>query len=48
MGGTEPICALGPGTVPEVMDTITPTSASQATELNPVNGAVVLQGVAVP
>ena len=48
VGGTEPICALSPSTVPEVMDTITPTSVSQATELNPVNGPVVLQGVAVP
>ena len=48
VGGTEPICALPTGTVPEVMDTITPAGVSQMTELNPVNGPVVLQGVAVP
>jgi glucoamylase len=48
VGGTEPICALNPSTVPEVMDTITPPGVSQDTELNPVNGPVVLQGVTVP
>ena len=48
VGGTEPICALSPSTVPEVMDTITPPGVSQDTELNPVNGPVVLQGVTVP
>jgi glucoamylase len=48
VGGREPICALPPGSVPEVMDTITPAGVSQATELNPVNGPVVLQGVTVP
>jgi glucoamylase len=47
-GGSEPICALSPGTVPEVMDTITPPGVAQGTELNPVNGPVVLQGVTVP
>ena len=47
-GGSEPICALGPGTVPEAMDTITPPGVAQGTELNPVNGPVVLQGVTVP
>ena len=31
--------------MPEVMDTITPTGVSQATELDPVPGPVVLQGV---
>jgi hypothetical protein len=30
------------------MDTITPANVSQSTELNPVNGPVVLQGVSVP
>jgi len=48
VGGSEPICALPTGSVPEVMDTITPAGVSQATELNPVNGPVVLQGVTVP
>jgi hypothetical protein len=30
-----------------VVDTITPSGVSQATELNPLNGLVVLQGVTV-
>jgi glucoamylase len=46
-GGTAPICAVDPNTVPKVMDTITPPGVSQATELNPLNGPVVLQGVSV-
>jgi glucoamylase len=48
VGGGEPICALNPGTVPEVMDTIPSAGVSQATELNPVSEPVVLQGVTVP
>jgi glucoamylase len=48
VGGTEPICGLSPSAVPEVMDTITPPGVSQATELNPIPGPVVLQGVTVP
>jgi glucoamylase len=48
VGGTEPICSANTGTVPEVMDTITPPGVSQDTELNPVLGPVVLQGVTVP
>jgi glucoamylase len=48
VGGSDQICALSPSTMPEVMDTITPPSIAQATELNPVNGPVVLQGVTVP
>ena len=47
-GGTSPICSVDPSTVPKVMDTITPTGVSQATELDPTLGRVVLQGVAVP
>ncbi len=47
-GGTDPICSVAPGTVPKVMDTITPSGVSQATELNPLNGPVQLQGVSVP
>jgi len=46
--GAEPICSLSPSAVPEVMDTITPPGVSQDTELNPVLGPVVLQGVTVP
>jgi hypothetical protein len=34
--------------MPEVMDTIPSAGVAQATELNPVNGPVVLQGVTVP
>ncbi len=47
-GNTNPICAVDPGTVPKVMDTITPAGVDQATELNPLNGPVTLQGVSVP
>jgi glucoamylase len=46
-GGSQPICAVDPNTVPKVMDTIPPPGADQATELNPLNGPVVLQGVTV-
>ena len=48
VGGTSPICALDPATVPKAMDVITPSGVSQATELNPTLGPVVIQGVAVP
>ena len=47
-GGTSPICSVDPNTVPKVMDTITPAGVDQATELNPLNGPVQLQGVTVP
>jgi len=47
-GGSSPICALNPDSVPEVMDTITPPGVAQDTELDPVPGPVVLQGVTVP
>src|SRR5487761_1877469 len=40
VGGTEPICALPPNSVPEVMDTITPPGVSQNTELDPTLGPV--------
>ena len=43
-----PICAVGPGTVPKVMDTFTPAPGDQATELDPTRGPVVLHGVTVP
>jgi glucoamylase len=46
-GGTDPICSVDPNTVPKVMDTITPAGVNQTTELNPLNGPVVLQGVPV-
>jgi glucoamylase len=47
-GDTATLCEQNPSTMPEVMDTITPPGVSQATELNPLNGPVVLQGVTVP
>ena len=49
-GGTSPICSpsVDPNSVPKVMDTITPPGVSQATELDPTLGPVVLQGVTVP
>ena len=47
-GGTSPICAVDPATVPKVMDTITPSGVSQATELDPTLGPVVLHGVTAP
>ena len=47
-GGSSPICAVDPGTVPKVMDTFTSAGVDQATELDPTRGPVVLQGVTVP
>jgi glucoamylase len=47
-GGTSPICSVSPSAVPYVMDTITPPSVSQATELDPTLGPVALTGVTVP
>jgi glucoamylase len=48
VGGSEAICSLNPNSVPEVMDTVTPSGVSQDTELDPTLGPVVLQGVTVP
>jgi glucoamylase len=47
-GDTRPICSVDPNTVPTVMDTIPPSGVSQATELNPTLGPVVIQGVTAP
>ena len=47
-GNPNPICAVDPSKVPEVMDTIPPATVSQDDELDPLAGPVVLQGVAVP
>jgi glucoamylase len=44
-GDTAAICSKDPSTMPQVMDTITPTEVSQATELDPTLGPVVLSGV---
>jgi glucan 1,4-alpha-glucosidase len=43
-----PICAVDPGTVPKAVDVATPAGVDQANELNPLNGPVVIRGVAVP
>ena len=47
-GNPSPICSLNPSSVPNVMDTIPPSGVTQATELNPLLGPVMLQGVTVP
>ena len=47
-GGTAPICSADPATVPKAMDVITPADVSQATELDPTLGPVVIQPVTVP
>jgi len=47
-GGSSPICSVNPGTVPKAVDVITPSGVSQATELDPTLGPVVIQGVAIP
>ena len=47
-GKASPICAVDPATVPKVVDTITPDGVSQATELDPTQGPVMLHGVTVP
>ena len=43
-----PLCAVAPSTVPKAIDVITPSGVDQATELNPLNGPVAIQGVAIP
>jgi carbohydrate-binding DOMON domain-containing protein len=47
-GGSAPICSFNPGLVPKAMDVLTPPGVDQATELNPLLGPVVLQGVTIP
>jgi glucoamylase len=47
-GGTAPVCSADPATVPKAMDVITPAGVSQATELDPTLGPVVIQPVLVP
>jgi glucan 1,4-alpha-glucosidase len=46
-GGTAPVCAADPGSVPRAVDVITPAGTSQATELDPTLGPVVIQPVTV-
>ena len=47
-GGTSPICAEPPGTVPKAMDVITPVGVDQTDELDPTLDPVLIQGVPVP
>jgi glucoamylase len=47
-GGSAPICSVDPSTVPKAVDVITPAGVSQATELDPTLGPVVIQPVTVP
>ena len=42
-----PICGLGPSTVPNVMDVLTPSGVSQSAELDPTKGSVVIMGVPI-
>jgi C-terminal binding-module, SLH-like, of glucodextranase/Glycosyl hydrolases family 15 len=44
-GNPSPICSFGADKVPKVMDTVTPSGVSQATELNPTLGPVQMHGV---
>ncbi len=46
-GGSSPICAIDPATVPKAMDVLTPTGVSQSDELDPTQGPVVIRGVPV-
>jgi glucoamylase len=48
LGGTAKICSVNPSTVPKAVDVITPSGVSQATELDPTLGPVVIQPVTVP
>ena len=47
-GGSASICTFDPNAVPKAMDVITPPGVTQATELDPTLGPVVIQPVTVP
>jgi glucoamylase len=47
-GGGAAICSADPNMVPKAVDVITPQGVSQATELDPTLGPVVIQPVTVP
>jgi carbohydrate-binding DOMON domain-containing protein len=47
-GGTSPICATDPGTVPKAVDVITPAGVDQTVVLDPTQQPVLIQGVPVP
>ena len=48
VGGTSPICAVDPGTVPKAMDVITPPGVEQTVVLDPLAPPVLVVGVPVP
>jgi glucoamylase len=43
-----PICGIDPGTAPKAMDVIAPAGVDQSVELDPTQGPVRIEGVAVP
>ncbi|SEF78393.1 glucoamylase [Nonomuraea solani] len=47
-GGTAPLCAADPGTVPKAVDILVPAGGSQADVLNPLLGPVTVPAVPVP
>jgi glucan 1,4-alpha-glucosidase len=47
-GGSSPICAVDPGSVPKATDVLTPAGVSQAEELDPTAPPVEITGVPVP
>ncbi len=47
-GGTARVCSADPATVPKAVDVITPPGVSQAIELDPTLGPVVIRPVTVP
>ncbi|SDH05547.1 glucodextranase DOMON-like domain-containing protein [Nonomuraea jiangxiensis] len=46
-GGTGPLCAVDPGTVPKALDVLVPAGRSQADVLNPLLGPVAVPAVTV-
>ena len=47
-GGTDSLCSFPANKVPKALDVIPPADVSQATELNPLLGAVQLRGITMP
>jgi len=46
-GDDAPVCSVDPGSVPKAMDVLTPAGTSQADELDPLAGPVVLSPVVI-
>ncbi|MEV4806309.1 glucodextranase DOMON-like domain-containing protein [Nonomuraea sp. NPDC049421] len=47
-GGTSPLCAVDPGSVPKALDVLVPDGQSQADVLNPLAGPVTVPAATVP